>query len=120
MFGEGDAKGCFMSHTGTAYLPTRIEERESPCPYCGSSMSEGRCASCGSICPRCGTPSKDLPCPQCGHGSFLQGYSPTGSPAPAQSPELSDVQRILGRMPSRREFNMIRGMTDRDRERIHK
>jgi hypothetical protein len=30
------------------------------------------------------------------------------------------VQRILGRTPSRREFNMVRGMIDKDRERIHR
>jgi hypothetical protein len=61
-----------------------------------------------------------MPCPQCGHGSLAQGYSPTGSPAPAQSPEFSDLQRILGRTPSRREFYMVRGMVDRNRERIHR
>ncbi|MGH9920525.1 MAG: zinc ribbon domain-containing protein, partial [Nitrososphaerales archaeon] len=90
------------------------------CPYCGSSMRDGTCPSCGHICPRCGTPSKELACPQCGSGSFIHGYSPTGSPAPAQSPEFSDVRQILGRMPSRREFNMVRGMIDRDKERIHR
>lgn len=83
-------------------------------------MSEGRCPNCGNICPRCGTPTKELPCLQCGYGSSHQGYSTTSSPAPAQSPELADVQRILGRTPSRREFNMVRGIVDRDRERIHK
>jgi hypothetical protein len=83
-------------------------------------MRGGTCPNCGRICPRCGTPSKETPCPQCGHGSLESGYSPTGSPAPAQSPELSDVKRILGRMPSRREFNMVRGMVDRDKERIHR
>jgi hypothetical protein len=47
-------------------------------------------------------------------------FSSTGSPAPAQSPEFSDVQTIFGRIPSKREFNMVRGMIDRDKERVHK
>jgi hypothetical protein len=59
-------------------------------------------------------------CPHCGQGSPVQGYTDTVSPAPAQSPEFSDVQRILGRTPSRREFNMFRGMIDKDRERTHR
>ena len=93
---------------------------ESLCPYCSSQMSGETCPNCGHICSRCGTPSKETPCPNCGHGSPAQGYSPTGSPAPAQSPEFSDVKQILGRMPSRREFNMVRGMVDRNKERIHR
>src|SRR5271157_517975 len=119
MFGEGATKGCSMTVSGSAYVSVNGEGRASACPYCGSLMGEGRCPRCGYICQRCGTPTKELPCPHCGHGS-VQGYSPTGSPAPAQSPELADVQRILGRMPSRREFNMVRGMVDRDKERIHR
>jgi len=108
-----------MTVSGSAYVSVNGEGRASACPYCGSLMGEGRCPRCGYICQRCGTPTKELPCPHCGHGS-IEGYSPTGSPAPAQSPELADVQRILGRMPSRREFNMVRGMVDRDKERIHR
>src|SRR5438093_2376617 len=96
------------------------ENWESPCPYCGCLMREGLCPGCGRICPRCGTPSKEPACPQCGHGSPTDGYSPTGSPGPAQSPVLSDVRRILGRTPSMREFNMVRGIIDKDRERVHK
>jgi len=100
---------------------SRAQEREGLCPYCGTSMGEGECRKCGRICPRCGTPSRELVCPQCGHGSSPTGaFASTGSPAPAQSPEFSDVQQILGRPPSRREFNMVRGMIDRDRERIHR
>ncbi len=99
-----------------------LQPEANGCPYCGSSLQAetNLCETCGTICPRCGTPSKDTPCPQCGHGSVSEGYSPTGSPAPAQSPELSDVKRIIGRMPSRREFNMVRGMVDRKKERIHR
>jgi len=102
--------------------PDGVRPETNNCPYCGSQMQAETnfCEGCGTICPRCGTPSKETPCPQCGHGSVSQRYSPTGSPAPAQSPELSEVRRIIGRTPSRREFYMVRGMVDRNRERIHR
>jgi hypothetical protein len=110
-----------MATSSESVLSSHAEKWEgSPCPYCGSPMREGACPNCGRICPRCGTPSKEPTCPQCGFGSLIDGLSQTGSPAPAQSPEFSDVQRILGRTPSRREFNMVRGMIDKDRERIHR
>src|SRR5713101_2890760 len=109
-----------MIADGGSAPSTRVENWESPCPYCGCLMKEEVCPECGRICPRCGTPSKEPACPQCGHGSPTDGYGPTGSPGPAQSPELSDVQRILGRTPSMREFNMVRGIIDKDRERVHR
>ena len=109
-----------IASTDSAVRPVPGGHRVSHCPYCGSVMSEGVCRWCGRICARCGTPSKEPSCPNCGLGGPVQGFTESSSPAPAQSPEFSDVKRMLGRTPSRREYNMFRGLIDRDKERIHR
>ena len=110
-----------IASSDSAVQPRPDGDRESHCPYCGSVMSEGTCPRCGRICPRCGTPSKEPACPNCGLGGAVQGFTESSSPAPAQSPEFSDVKQMLGRPPSRREYNMFRGMMiDRDKERTHR
>ena len=110
-----------IASTDSAVQPAPDGDRGSHCPYCGSVMSEGTCPRCGRICPTCGTPSKEPACPGCGLGAPVQGFTESSSPAPAQSPEFSGVKQMLGRPPSRREYDMFRGlMIDRDKERTHR